>query len=110
MILISYDTVFVGFINNDVEIKDVRFITKETGISVKLLEEEAIGSDINLSDEVVDFLLSKARSITVCSGSFELAKVVSCHEFDRDDLLKKQGAWELLQELQAVNNSAAVNN
>lgn len=43
--------------------------------------------------------MAKVTSVAIVNIS-EFEKAVSCHDFDRDDLLKKLGAWELLQELQ----------
>lgn len=112
MILLMEDSVVVCVSEMEVRVGggdnnsgSSRFIVKETGIALMLLsssmEEDTGELEIDLSDEIVDHLVSKSKVITVCSGSAELSKAVSSFKFNRDDLLKKQGAWELLQELQA---------
>ena len=89
----------VGYVNSDV--KGVRLRLTNTGIDIRLLKvvDGSQSHDISLSEDMVDHLINNGQEIFVCAGDDKIQKVVSTFELDRDDLLRKQGAYRLMKEI-----------
>ena len=99
MFLLIEDKVVLLFDGGGFMPQSMRFLVGTTGIKMELTCEGDDCIELDIPEEVSDFLLLNKHEIIVCIGEMNVAKAVSVLNFDRDSLLKKIGAWELLLEL-----------